>query len=231
MKRIGVLLAASLTAMAVGGTFQGGSRVTFSDPTAAGPGWESFTTISNAGTHGVGSNSFFSSGDPVPGSFQNRLDTFGQDFDVDAETDFVVAGLQYYNGQTWAGTAATGVTGTASLFFTAPIIDGANPREFEYSFSFNLTVNSPGPVDDELTISLLGSPQVFTALGNTYTLTLLGFRLPDNSFTTTFLLPEDATATADLIGRITTNIPTIPLPTGAGLGMAGLMGLAFVRRR
>jgi len=231
MKKIGVLMAASLTAMAAGGTFQGGTRVTFSDPSAAAGGWEPYTTIGNAATHGLGSDSFFSSGDPVPGSSSNRLDTFGQDFDVDAETDFVVAGLEYFNGQTWSGTAATSVTGTASLFFTAPIIDGANPREFEYSFSFNLTVNDPGPVDDELTISLLGSPQVFTADGITYTLTLLGFRLPDNSFTTTFLLPEDQIANADLIGRITTNIPTIPLPTGAGLGMAGLMGLAFARRR
>lgn len=233
MKRLVFCAAVALcAASSLGQTFTGGTRLTFSSPSGPGVGWIPYTTISNAAGHGAGQTSVFTTGDPAPGFppvLPNSLTTVGQDFAVDAEDQFVVASLEYFNGRTFAGTSAEQVTGTASLLFSAPPMGGPNPISFDYNFSFLFTPNTPGDVDDELTISLLGSPQVFTVGDVTYTLTLLGFRLADNTFTTTFLLPEGQTAYADLIGTITTNI--IPLPSGAGLAFAGLIGIAAYRRR
>ncbi len=230
MNRVAFLIAmACISASASAGQFfVADTRLTFSNPSGPGTGWQPYTTILNTSDFGYGADSYFSTGNPVPGESPNTLGAFGSQFVVLEEEQFAVATLAYFNGRTLLGSSAENVVGTASLLFYIPDIGTVS---FDYNFSFLFTPNTPGDVDDELTIELLGAPQVFEVEGVSYTLSLQGFR---NLFTgevgNVFVLPEGETAYAELLGTITSNITVIPLPTGAGLAFAGL-GLLAVRRR
>ncbi len=225
-----VLAAGSIVGTVQADTFQGDTNLTFSGPTGpggpAGP-WVPFTTITNAAGFGPGAVSSFVSGN---GSPPNSLTTTGTNFDVNAEVNFTVATLVYYNGATQIDTSATGVVGTATLHFTTPPDVNGNEESFDFNFALTLTPNTSDPVasSDILDISAAGAPHVFTSGGIQYTLSILGFRDVNGVLRNQFILPENQTATADLIGVITTNI--VPLPTAGAMGLA-TMAIFGMRRR
>ena len=232
-----VACAASLAILSAAGavsaatTFTGTSSATFGTPTAG------FGSVYS----GVGTNDF-TMGVPVDDTaLNNRYLIDGVSFSTDADTTFAVAGLTYRNGRTRTGTDVTSVPVDLLLAFTSP--GGIGNQAFNFNFQFNITPNSVDPItdtanDDLLTVQNVQSSTVFTYLGNTYTLRLLGFGSNANQLTSTFRLPEDQTTQSTLWATISAPIeppPTnaVPLPPAAwaGLGMLALFGAQKSFRR
>jgi len=209
--------------------FQGGSLATFGSYTAG-----TNTNITN-GTF-INPTSTFRSGTAVSGSQPNSLKMDGLGFNVDPGTMFAVSTLQYHNGQTLSGTAATDVGVDLNLKFTAP--PGTPNQSFAFSFHFDLTPNNASPPsnpanDDILTPQNVFSANTFTVDGQTYTLHLLGFSNDGGTtLTPSFLLPEDATVNSTLYAELTTQLgpQAVPEPTTLVLGATGALLLLGVRR-
>jgi hypothetical protein len=204
-------------------TFDGSSSGQFGAPVT--PGSSTFALSNQDG----GTSNQLNWGDPVPGSFSNFVKFNSANFSTATDAAFNVGKLTYRNGSTFAGTSFNGdFPLSVALNFTNPA--GVNPT-FNYLFNILNTNNTGDPVgdSDRLRFSTAGlSSSSFNVGGVDYTLQLLGFS-SDNGTTiiSEFLSPEEATATADLYGKITVNVPTPALLPG----LIGLGATAWRKRR
>jgi len=205
-----------------------GSFMTFSN--AVSPGGN-FNSIANSNAIGGASVTTFSTNGDLP----NVLTFTGSNgFNVAPETDFVIGNLSYFNGLTFIG--AQSVDGNMNVNFTTPNL---GVQSFLFNFGFTITPNNSSPLlnplnDDILDFSFPASPNVIDVGGTIYTLAIIGFQSNGTLFTS-LNLPEGQTANASIIARFTTNIPNVvPLPPavwGGLAGMAGVGGIAAIRRR
>ncbi len=208
-------------------TFDGSSAGQFGAPLT--PSSTSVYTLSN---QNGGSNNQLNWGEAAGSSSDNFVKFNNATFSTPIDTAFKVGKLTYQNGGTFAETNFNGdFPLSVGLNFTNP--SGIN-QPFNYLFNILNTLNDTGTVAgdaDRLRFSTAGlSSSSFNVGGVDYTLQLLGFS-SDNGTTiiNEFLSPEEATATADLYGKITT---TAKVPTPALLpGLIGLGAAAWRKRR
>jgi hypothetical protein len=202
-------------------TFTGTAAGIFGTPTPSGGG---------VVYSGVGTNEF-RTGTPADGNTtQNIFRIDGLPFNVPADSQFALANLTYSNGRTMPLTRVDSVPVDIVLSFTNPAI----PDEtFTYNFAFNFTLNSPGPVDDELTISDVDTSAIIQIGNAQFTLDLLGFSQDGgDTITDVFYLPEDQTTQATLyaaLKQINDN-PIVPEPSTMALSFIGLSAIGLVRR-
>ena len=214
------------------------------------PGRAAVVTGSNTGvfvnpsagatTTGVGTSSF-TFGTPANNIGPNSLN-YSPDNPIDAMTEeaFRLGTLTFFNGTVFIGSEATSVDLAITLDLTEP---GVVTEDFAFSLGL---VSTPNTSDPDASADFVFFPSAFTdstftAGGETYTLELLGFfNVVGDGFLTSdstqFNIREGSTATADLFGRVTTNIPSassVPEPTSlvTGLLTSILFGLSWVRRR
>ena len=169
---------------------------------------------------GVGTSTFAwgAGGDPSTLHYQNVP------FSSTSETPFKIGTLTYYNGGITAQTGADGVSLNLNVTFTLP--SGVN-QNFLYAMQLINTSNTTDPIAsaDYLILSTFPT-SVFDISGTTYTLTLGFQNLTGGGFLQTgnqLHVLEEETATADLIGTVTTDISGVP----DGASTLGLLGLAM----
>jgi hypothetical protein len=210
------LLAGSAHAL----TIDGASSGVFQNPTG-GPGLVDT---------GVGT-SHFTWGTAVFGSFPSSLLFAGNpSFSAPVETEFSVGTLTYSNGTISASSAATSVDLKITLSITAPT---GHVENFVYGLTLVNTPNS-GTADQQADYVYLPSllpTEIFTVDNVKYTLKLRFGQTTADGFSEIdkFHVREEKGASADLIGKITTEI--IPEPSTALLVGCGLMGTLAIRRR
>lgn len=212
------LCLALASAASAGNDFNGGSFMTFSNAFSGGP---NLNSIVNSNVPGGVSTTTFSTDVPQP----NVLTFTGvAAFAADAEQQFVIGNISYFNGVTYIGDQ--GVNGAFTVQFTVPALPVTT---FAFDFDFVITQNTGNPVTDADLVSFLapGAPTVFVVGSTQYTLAINGFRLPDNTFVTTLNLPEGSTVNAEVMATFTTNI----VPTPAAASLLGLSGVFCSRRR
>jgi hypothetical protein len=219
---IGATCSTQFSAQAL--TFDGSSSGQFGAPLT--PGSSTFSLSNQDG----GTNNQLDWGDPVPDSFSNFVKFNSANFSTTPDAAFNIGKLTYRNGSSFAGSNFNGdFPLLVALNFTNPA--SVNPT-FNYLFNILNTTNTGDPVgdSDRLRFSTAGlSSNSFNVGGVDYTLQLLGFS-NDNGTTiiNEFLSPENATATANLYGKITTtNVPTPALLPG----LIGLGATAWRKRR
>jgi hypothetical protein len=203
--------------------FAGTSTGIFANPFGD-PATNPDSTTTGAGT------SFFTWGVGAPPS---SLGFAGGLFSTPPETTFKVGTLTYFNGGINSGTGADSVDLDLELSFT-------DPTGLDKTFSYTLgLINTPNlgvsPEDDADIVTLPVVPTTtFVADGNTYTLALSFANFSASSFggSNQFQVFEQATATVDIVGKITTNLNGVP-DNGSTLALAGgaLLALAGLRRR
>ncbi len=181
---------------------------------------------------GVGTSSF-SWGTPSGTPNPNNLTFTGLPFATTTETVFTVGRLDYYNGSVALGSSAEQVDLKITMAFTTPagIIE-----DFQYTLQLINTPNTGDPVGDADYVKLPTTfvPKVFSHDGVDYTLQLLGFGNPSGGgfvFIDEFFVFEDARATADLLARVTSDIPPVPEPATMALTGLGLAAAGALRRR
>lgn len=152
------------------------------------------------------------------------------------ETPFTLGRLTYFNGTTAAGTVPDSVDLQITLNLTEPAVV---TRTFTFTLNLVVTSNVGDPDQDADFVFFPASitSQTFSGGGQTYTLALTGFGnvqgdgfLASNS--SQFRVREGGTASADLMGIVTTNVAATPEPTtlaSAGFGALAL-GLYGLRR-
>ena len=194
-------------------SFGGDSAGTFVNPVAGSD--NPSMTVS-----GVGTSTFAwgAGGDPSIVNYQNVA------FSSPPETTFKIGTLTYYNGTINSGTGADGVSLNLNVAFTLP--SGVH-QNFLYGMQLINTVNTGDPIAsaDYLILSTFPS-SVFSYGGSTYTLTLGFQNLTGGGFLQTgneLHVLEGGTATADLMGTITTDISGVP----DGASTLGLLGFAM----
>ena len=187
-------------------------------------------------TTGVGTSSF-TFGTASPGLTTGSLDFVGLPFGTDTETDFQIGTLTYHNGTLAVGTEATSVDLQVGLTFTTPPV---GTEAFTFGLSIINTINDPSDPDasaDFLILPVGFSSSVFMFGGTAYTLEILGFRnvVGDGFLTssdTQFHVREELSASAELWGRVTADIPgAIPEPGTLLLLGSGLLASFWRRRR
>lgn len=222
MKKILFLLLFFCYGSAHAGLFQGNSTGVFINP--IGP--------SGMVTVGVGTNNF------TWGSGQSSLDYAGVAFDVDENEEFVFGSLDFFNATSFQSTQADSVDLSVMLTFTAP-------SGFLESFIYDLgLINSTNTSDPNASADIVNFdntvPSNFFSIGGIdFTLEFLGFgQLTGGGFTVedSFRVLEGASATVDLVGRVTSNPGgtinpegTIPEPATLLLCVLGLLGLLGTR--
>lgn len=194
------------------------------------PSWGSVTT-------GVGT-SHFTYGDPNGfGTGPNSL-TYAAANPISSttETPFKLGTLTYYNGTTSVGTTPDHVDLKINLHLTQP---GMINQNFTFTLDLMSTPNTGNSNQnaDYVYFPSSYSSTTFMAGGQTYTLQLLGFAnvvgdgfLQSNS--SELHVRESGTATADLMGMVTTHLSPVPEPTSIASGaVACLFGLVGMSRR
>jgi hypothetical protein len=210
--------------------FVGSSKASFGAPVGPDPAWvffsDDFRTVE--------------SGQPIAGSFSNRLNMADKAFNTPAEVPFAVSTLTYRNGSTLA--YPSGNPNNINLFpvvFTLTFTTPAGLVEnFAFQYQLQLTDNSLGPPasDDILTPVNVFSEKTFNVGGETFSLKLLGFSNDGGqTLANQFRLPEGATTSSDLYATITTEANPnviVPLPPAvwAGFALFGLVGASKFRR-
>jgi hypothetical protein len=180
---------------------------------------------------GVGTSSFFwGVGDGTGPSSLNYLNT---PFSSVTETPFKIGTLTYYNGTVILGTAADGVDLNLNVNFTLP--SGIN-QNFLYTMQLITTPNTGTAQQNADYVILSTFPDsIFSYSGVTYTLTMGFENLEGGGFLQTgneLHVLEGGTATADLMGTVTTNISGVPevAPTLGLLGFAMTLLVALRRK-
>ncbi len=115
----------------------------------------------------------------------------------------------------------------------------ANGAVFDFRFNHDETLNETpcdypsdvgNPCSDQVTVSLLDTTDTFQVGDTTYTLSILGF-VQNGSTVTEFISQEGSDNSAVVEAIFTSEIAPIPLPAAGWLMVAGLGGLAAMRRR
>ncbi|MGD0652172.1 MAG: choice-of-anchor K domain-containing protein [Verrucomicrobiia bacterium] len=169
---------------------------------------------------GVGTSTFLwgAGGDPSSVNYQNVA------FSSATEIPFKIGTLTYYNGAISAGTGADGVGLNLNVTFTLP--SGVN-QNFLYTMQLINTANTSDPIASADYLILSTFPNsVFNISGITYTLTLAFENLQGGGFLQSgneLHVLEENTATADLMGKVTTDISGVP----EGASTLGLLGFAI----
>ncbi|HEY5704335.1 MAG TPA: choice-of-anchor K domain-containing protein [Terrimicrobiaceae bacterium] len=179
------------------------------------------TGASNLLTTGVGTNSFsWGLGVNSPPS---SLTFTGASVDgAFAEQPFTIGTLSYFNGTVLGGTEAYSVGLRTSLTFSG------FTQQFDYGFQLLNTSETGDPVRSADSVFLSSSLPTsrFTIDGVSYTLKLAFGSVTGGGFSeiSQFFVLEGGSASADLIGSITTETPTNPTQppvTGGGAGGPG----------
>lgn len=159
---------------------------------------------------------------------------------IAVETPFDLGTFTHINQPIGAGTSITSV----DLAITGDIlINGMveqSNAQFDFRFGHEETPNFPGvgncaagglqPCADRVTVSLLNSTDTFQVGDEIFTLSILGFIQGLNTVTQ-FISPENGSNDAIVRAEFTSEIAPIPLPAAGWLMVAGLGGLAAMRRR
>lgn len=164
----------------------------------------------------------------------SSLSFAGNAFNTQTEQVFSFGTLSYYNGVTLGGEAdSVGLNVTAS--FTTP--SGIN-GSFLYNLGLINTTNTsdPNASADIIQFQNTFPSSTFTSSGINYTLEFLGFgniTLGGYSTVNQFHVLEGATASAELLGRVTSNIPPVPEPETYAMLLLGigLIGFQLHRRK
>jgi large repetitive protein len=183
---------------------------------------------------GVGT-SHFTWGEAYPDV--SSLDFAGNSFSTNTEEVFSFGTLGYYNGTIYGGTDASAVDLAVQLSLTTPF----NNQTFSYNLTLNNTPNTGTPWEnaDYVTFPNAFPTTTFNFSGVDYTLQLMGFgTVTPSGYTTVneFHVLEQAGASAQLLGKITANIPNqnVPEPTSISLllcSLVALSGFSFLRKK
>lgn len=160
---------------------------------------------------GVGTN-YFTWGEGALGSPPSSLRFTGTKFSTDFEKVFSLGTLTFFNGTIWVGTQADAIDLVVTITFTTP--SGIN-KAFTQTLRLINTLNTDDPQESADIVFLPTSfpDTTFVVDGIEYTLIILGFgSINGGGFVQTgsFHVFEGGTASAQLIGKITTPfcIPT-----------------------
>ena len=182
----------------------------------------------NAVFSGVGTDTFVY-GDDAFGLGRSQLAFEGAGIDSAANMDFALGTLTYFNGSTLAGSSPSTVDLGLDFVLTSPL-STVIPITIQFEL---LTTANEGEPDPDADFVRISSPLVpaFEIGGVSYIFELIGFgnvggagSLPA---TDTLRLAELETATADLIGRIST--VAIPEPSSILMLATGALALPVIR--
>jgi hypothetical protein len=200
-----------------------------------------FVNSSPAGTTTTGAGTDnFTFGDPSNfGTGPNRFTFNPVPFNTATETDFLVGTFTYFNGTVLASTGIDSVDLQVGLNFTTPPA-GLQTSSFNLDVIQTLNVGTPDENADAVLLPSGFSSTIFTLGGLRYTLQLLGFDnvVGDGFLTSTntrLSVREGGTATAQLFGRVTADLPptnttTVPEPVSI-LSLLSLASATLIRRR
>jgi hypothetical protein len=178
-------------------------------------------------TTGVGTNNF-TFGNPAP--TVNRFTFAAAPFNTQTENDFLLGTFTYVNGVTISGTAIDFVDLQIGLNFTTPSV-GLQTSSFSLNAITTRNVGTPNENADFVLFPSSFSPSVFTLGDTEYTLQLLGFRnvVGDGFLTSTgtqLHVRENSTASAQLFGRVTSNLTGVPTTVPEPSSILSLIGTA-----
>jgi len=189
-------------------------------------------------TSGVGSNHFSWGIPSIENTNPSSLTYTGKIFNAAVNDTFAFGTLSFFNGTIDANTGATNIDLDVNFNLNQPTdrtakfafhLDMVNTRNVFFSEEDNADY-----VDFNNTLS----KSSFSSGNTLYTLEFLGFgNVSSGGFTVdnSFRVIENASASVDLIGRITSSpsfgVSAVPIPAAAWLFGFSLLGLAGMRRK
>jgi hypothetical protein len=182
-----------------------------------------FVNNVNGVVEGLGTNSFYWGTE----TDRSHLIFTGNSFVTETENLFSFGTLGYYNGAIPSGTGADAVDLSVDLTLTIPDAD----ESFNFTLGLINTLNTtdPNASADYVQFNNLFPTSTFSLDGVDYTLELFGFgTLTGAGFTSIdgFHVLENSSASAELIGRVTANIPSsVPEPASMSLLLCGVLSL------
>jgi len=181
-----------------------------------------------ATTTGLGTNNF-TFGDPSP--TVSRFTFAGVPFNTQIDNDFLLGTFTYVNGENVSGTTIDFVDLQIGLNFTTPSL-GLQTSSFSLNSINTLNSGTPNEDADFVLLPSSFSPSVFTLSDTQYTLQLLGFRnvVGDGFLTSTdtqLQVRENFTASAQLFGRVTSDLAGVPTNVPEPSSILSLIGTAI----
>lgn len=201
-------------------TFQGSTSGQFINP--VGPA----TMVAS----GEGTDRFTWGKNVLLGGDASSLSYSGMLFDTSENDPFVFGSLTFSNGNVLENSVAENIDLSVDLDFLTPI---GTVESFSYSLGLINTENISDPAANADIVNFNNTVALssFSYSGIDYTVEFLGFgQLIGSGFSvdTSFHVHEDASATVDLIGRITST-PTVPEPSVFALLGVGFAGIRLLR--
>lgn len=232
--RLGKFLATTAVAVIVAG---GASASTISDIviTSVTGEWTSVTggtNVSGLNSNAISWGTTTPSGGPQSGyTFVGVAPPATAPFSSD--TVFTLGDFTHDNFPINAGTSITGATLDVTTDFTIGGVAGSLTSQiiFDHFETPNDASPCPGgdgiPCGDIVTPTLnVGASDSLTIDGVDYFVSVTGFNMGAS-----FLTAENASNTATLLGTFTADVAAIPLPAAGWMLLAGVGGLAALRRR
>ncbi len=170
-------------------------------------------------------------GDPLETDQSSYVFDASADTDVDVPPDqLVTLGTFTHNNNPIDPPAITAATLTVSTDISIDSI-AQGSYDFVFDFTHDETPNTGGGncCNDNVTVSDSSLSQNFLLDGVLYTISIVGFRLADDTVVSIFDTIEGQANIADLVARIT--VAEVPIPGALLLMLSGLMGLGFAGRR